>query len=54
MTNDNERRVKSKTIRLRDKEHCKFVTTQPCLIGGRPQPKRITFVLPNPARSAAR
>jgi hypothetical protein len=34
-TNDNERRVKSKTIRLRDKEHCKFVTTQPCLVCGR-------------------
>ena len=34
-TNDNRRRVKSKTIRLRDKEHCKFVTTQPCLICGR-------------------
>jgi hypothetical protein len=33
--NDNERRVKPKTIRLRDKEHCKFVTTQPCLICGR-------------------
>jgi hypothetical protein len=30
-----ERRVKPKTIRLRDKEHCKFVTTQPCLICGR-------------------
>jgi hypothetical protein len=34
-TNDNGRRVKSKTIRLRDKEHCKFVTTQPCLVCGR-------------------
>jgi ERF superfamily len=34
-TSVNERRVKSKTIRLRDKEHCKFVTTQPCLICGR-------------------
>ena len=34
-TNDNGRRVKSKTIRLRDKEHCKFVTTQPRLICGR-------------------
>jgi hypothetical protein len=34
-TKDNERRVRSKTIRLRDKEHCKFVTTQPCLVCGR-------------------
>jgi hypothetical protein len=34
-TNDNERRIKPKTIRMRDKEHCKFVTTQPCLICGR-------------------
>jgi hypothetical protein len=35
MTNDSGHRVKSKTIRLRDKEHCKFVTTQPCLVCGR-------------------
>ena len=33
--NDNERRVKPKTIRLRDREHCRFVTTQPCLVCGR-------------------
>ena len=33
--NENERRIKPKTIRLRDKEHCKFVTTQPCLVCGR-------------------
>jgi hypothetical protein len=33
--NGNERRVKPKTIRLRDKEHCKFITTQPCLVCGR-------------------
>ena len=33
--NDNDRRLKPKTIRLRDKEHCKFVTTQPCLVCGR-------------------
>jgi hypothetical protein len=33
--NSNERLVKPKTIRLRDKEHCKFVTTQPCLVCGR-------------------
>ena len=29
------RRVVSKTIRLRDKEHCKFVSRQPCVICGR-------------------
>jgi hypothetical protein len=29
------RRVAAKTIRLRDKEHCKFVATQPCVICGR-------------------
>jgi hypothetical protein len=29
------RRVATKTIRLRDKEHCKFVTTQPCVLCGR-------------------
>jgi hypothetical protein len=30
-----ERSVAGKTIRLRDKEHCKYVATQPCLICGR-------------------
>ena len=29
------RRVAPKAIRLRDKEHCKFVTTQPCIVCGR-------------------
>ena len=29
------RHVAAKTIRLRDKEHCKFVTTQPCVVCGR-------------------
>ena len=29
------RRVAAKTIRLRDKEHCKFVTTLPCVVCGR-------------------
>ena len=29
------RGVAGKTIRLRDKEHCKYVATQPCLICGR-------------------
>ena len=30
-----QRRVTAKTIRLRDKEHCKFVASQPCLVCGR-------------------
>ena len=29
------RRAAAKTIRLRDKEHCKFVATQPCVVCGR-------------------
>ncbi len=29
------RRLAPKAIRLRDKEHCKFVTTQPCVVCGR-------------------
>jgi hypothetical protein len=29
------RRVVAKAIRLRDKEHCKFVATQPCVVCGR-------------------
>jgi hypothetical protein len=29
------RRVAAKTIRLRDKEHCRFVATQPCVVCGR-------------------
>jgi hypothetical protein len=29
------RRIAAKTIRLRDKEHCKFVAEQPCLVCGR-------------------
>ena len=28
-------RISAKTIRLRDKEHCKFVATQPCVVCGR-------------------
>ena len=32
---ERSRRVAAKTIRLRDKEHCKFVTTQPCVVCGR-------------------
>jgi hypothetical protein len=38
-TSDNasarRRRVAAKTIRLRDKEHCKFVRTEPCVVCGR-------------------
>jgi hypothetical protein len=34
-TEGRERSVAGKTIRLRDKEHCKYVTTQPCVICGR-------------------
>ena len=37
--NDNasirRRRVAAKTIRLRDKDHCKFVASQPCIVCGR-------------------
>ena len=29
------RRVAARTIRLRDKEHCKFVASQPCIVCGR-------------------
>jgi predicted DNA-binding protein (UPF0251 family) len=29
------RRIAAKTIRLRDKEHCKFVATRPCVVCGR-------------------
>ena len=29
------RRVAAKTIRLRDKEHCQYLTTQPCVVCGR-------------------
>jgi hypothetical protein len=29
------RRVAAKTVRRRDKEHCKFVSTQPCVVCGR-------------------
>jgi hypothetical protein len=34
-TPPHRRRVAAKTIRLRDKEHCKFVATQPCVVCGR-------------------
>jgi len=54
-TSARRRRVAAKTIRLRDKEHCKFVATQPCVVCGRARPRKpITFALPNRARLAAR
>jgi hypothetical protein len=33
--NSRRRRITAKTIRLRDKEHCKFVASQPCIVCGR-------------------
>ena len=33
--NTRRRRIAAKTIRLRDKEHCKFVASQPCIVCGR-------------------
>ena len=33
--NAGRRRVPVKVIRLRDKEHCKYVATQPCVMSGR-------------------
>jgi hypothetical protein len=42
------RRVVSKTIRLRDKEHCKFVSRQPCVVCGRTpaDPHHLRFAEP--------
>jgi hypothetical protein len=42
------RRVVSKTIRLRDKEHCKFVSRQPCVVCGRSpaDPHHLRFAQP--------
>jgi hypothetical protein len=34
-TDVRHRRLAAKTIRLRDREHCKFVATQPCVVCGR-------------------
>ena len=59
VTSDNasarRRRVAAKTIRLRDKEHCKFVRTRSrasCAAARRPRP--ITFGLLSPVLSAER
>jgi hypothetical protein len=42
------RHVVSKTIRLRDKEHCKFVSRQPCVVCGRTpaDPHHLRFAQP--------
>jgi hypothetical protein len=42
------RRPGAKTIRLRDKEHCKFVAAQPCVVCGRtpPEAHHIRFAQP--------
>jgi hypothetical protein len=42
------RPVAAKTIRLRDKEHCKFVSKQPCVVCGRTpaEPHHIRFAQP--------
>jgi hypothetical protein len=42
------RRVSAKTIRLRDKDHRKFVSTQPCLVCGRTpaDPHHLRFAQP--------
>ena len=50
----NRRPLIAKTIRLRDKEHRKFVSRQPCLICGRTPTDRIICASPNPARWRAR
>ena len=49
------RRIAAKTIRLRDKEHRKFVAAQPCVVCGRtPTKKPTTFALPSPVPSTER
>jgi hypothetical protein len=42
------RPIAAKTIRLRDKEHCKFVSKQPCVVCGRTpaEPHHIRFAQP--------
>jgi hypothetical protein len=49
------RRVAAKTFRFRDKEHCKFVATQPCVVCGRTpaEAHHIRFAQPR-ARLTAR
>ena len=43
-----------KTIRLRDKEHCKFVSRSPASFAAVRRPTRIIFASPSPARSGER
>ena len=48
------RRVAAKTIRLRDKEHCKFVATQPCVVCGRTPTEAHHIRFAQPRRWAAK
>jgi hypothetical protein len=48
------RRVAAKTIRLRDREHCRYLTTQPCVVCGRTPSEAHTFASPSRVRLAAR
>jgi hypothetical protein len=47
------RQITAKTIRLRDKEQCKFGAAQSCIVCGRTQTEA-QFVLRNPARLTAK
>jgi len=47
-------RIAPKTIRLRDKDHRKFVATHPCMVCARTPADHTTCALHNLARSAAR
>jgi hypothetical protein len=46
--------LKAKTVRLRDKEHCKFVATRPCVVCGRTTVETHHIRFAQPARSTAR
>jgi ERF superfamily protein len=48
------RRTAAKTIRLRDKEHCKFVASQPCIVCGRTPCETHHIRFASRARLAAR
>ena len=50
--NVGRRRVPAKAIRLRDKDHCKFVRTHPCVVCGRTptEAHRIRFAQPRAFR----
>ena len=47
-------RIAAKAIRLRDKEHCKFVALQPCIVCGRTPSEAHHIRFAQPRRSAAR